>query len=224
MEGRDELIVVLHDTSDIRRLETVKRDFVVNASHELRTPLTSIRGSLEMLEGQLSGDSERWVDTIRRNAERMSAIVEDLLLLSSLEARGAEPPASRLTWKRSWTMSRACSQAAPRQKGSALKVSVAAPLPALAADSFLLEQMLVNLLDNALKYTEAGEVALSVDGEERGWVRIGFPTRESGFPRSTFPGCSSGSTSWTSRAPESSAGPGWGFPSSSTSCRATGER
>lgn len=117
MAGREELIVSLQDTSDVRRLEAVKRDFVVNASHELRTPLTSIRGSLEMLEGQLSGDSERWVDAIRRNAERMSAIVEDLLLLSRLRPGGSSVPASPLTWKGSWPRSQACSPIASRQKG-----------------------------------------------------------------------------------------------------------
>jgi two-component system phosphate regulon sensor histidine kinase PhoR len=172
MEGRDELIVVLHDTSDIRRLETVKRDFVVNASHELRTPLTSIRGSLEMLEGQLSGDSERWVDTIRRNSQRMSAIVEDLLLLSSLEARGVETPREPVSLEEIVDDVAGMFANRAQAKGLSLKVSVAASLPALAADSFLLEQMLVNLLDNALKFTETGQVALSVDGEEPGWVRI----------------------------------------------------
>ena len=93
MAGRQELIVVLQDTSDVRQLETVKRDFVVNASHELRTPLTSILGSLEMLEGEVKGEGARWVDTIKRNAGRMTAIVEDLLSLAQLEARGVEPAA-----------------------------------------------------------------------------------------------------------------------------------
>ncbi len=100
MGEREELIVVLNDTSDLRRLEAVKRDFVVNASHELRTPLTSIVGSLEMLEGALRGESARWVEAIRRNAERMTAIVQDLLMLSGLEARGAEPSADQVDLER----------------------------------------------------------------------------------------------------------------------------
>jgi two-component system, OmpR family, phosphate regulon sensor histidine kinase PhoR len=172
MEGRDELIVVLHDTSDIRRLETVKRDFVVNASHELRTPLTSIRGSLEMLEGQLSGDSERWVETIRRNSQRMSAIVEDLLLLSSLEARGVEKSREPVVLERIVADVTGMFANRAQAKGLSLKVAVDHPLPTVAADSFLLEQMLVNLLDNALKFTEAGEVRLSVSKEEGEWLRI----------------------------------------------------
>ena len=171
MAGREELIVVLHDTSDIRRLETVKRDFVVNASHELRTPLTSIRGSLEMLEGQLSGDSERWVETIRRNAQRMSAIVEDLLLLSSLEARGAERSREPVALEKLVADVAGMFANRAQAKGLALKVSVADSLPRVFADSFLVEQMLVNLLDNALKFTEAGDVMVNVF-QEREWMCI----------------------------------------------------
>ncbi|MGO9410117.1 MAG: ATP-binding protein [Spirochaetia bacterium] len=171
MAGRDELIVVLHDTSDIRRLETVKRDFVVNASHELRTPLTSIRGSLEMLEGQLSGDSERWVETIRRNSQRMSAIVEDLLLLSSLEARGVERSREPVALEKVVADVAGMFANRAQAKGLSLKVSVPDFLPRVFADSFLVEQMLVNLLDNALKFTEAGEVSVDVR-QEREWMRI----------------------------------------------------
>ena len=172
MPGREELIVVLHDTSDIRRLETVKRDFVVNASHELRTPLTSIRGSLEMLEGQLSGDSERWVDAIRRNAERMSAIVEDLLLLSRLEARGVERSREPVALGRIVADVTGMFANRAQAKGLALNVSVPDSLPPISADLFLVEQMLVNLLDNALKFTETGEVRVSVCKEEGEWMRI----------------------------------------------------
>jgi len=172
MGGRDELIVVLHDTSDIRRLETVKRDFVVNASHELRTPLTSIRGSLEMLEGQLSGDSERWVDTIRRNAQRMSAIVEDLLLLSSLEAQGVERSRELVAVGKIVADVTGMFAQRAQNKGLSLTFSVPDSTPSLSADPFLVEQMLVNLLDNALKFTETGEVRVSVSREDAGWVRI----------------------------------------------------
>ncbi len=172
MAGGDELIVVLHDTSDVRRLETVKRDFVVNASHELRTPLTSIRGSLEMLEGQLSGESQRWAEAIRRNAERMSAIVDDLLLLSRLEARGVERSHEPVDLGRIVADVTGMFAGRAQAKGLALVSTVPATLPALRGDPFLLEQMLVNLLDNALKYTEAGEVRVSACQEEPGWVKI----------------------------------------------------
>lgn len=172
MAGQEELIVSLQDTSDIRRLEMVKRDFVVNASHELRTPLTSIRGSLEMLEGQLSGDSERWVEAIRRNAQRMSAIVEDLLLLSRLEAKGMESSSEPAALGRIVADVTGMFANRAQARGLRLTVSVPESLPSIQGDSFLIEQMLVNLLDNALKFTEDGEVQVSVRQEEAGWMRI----------------------------------------------------
>jgi two-component system phosphate regulon sensor histidine kinase PhoR len=161
MEGREEIMVVLQDTTDLRRLEEVKRDFVVNASHELRTPLTSIIGSVEMLEGEPQGETARWVDAIRRNAERMSAIVQDMLLLSRLEARGAEPSAEAVDLGR---IARDVTEMfAPRARTQGIALTLEAPpnLPRIVADAFLVEQMLVNLVDNALKYTEKGSIRVT---------------------------------------------------------------
>jgi two-component system phosphate regulon sensor histidine kinase PhoR len=173
MAGREELIVLLHDTSDIRRLEEVKRDFVVNASHELRTPLTTIRGSLEMLEGEtISGEAARWIDAIRRNAERMTAIVEDLLLLSRLEAKGAEPSPEPVDLGRIAAEATGMFAHRAQSKGISLELDASDSLPRVTADPFLMEHMLVNLVDNALKYTEAGEVRVSCSAEAQGGVRI----------------------------------------------------
>jgi two-component system, OmpR family, phosphate regulon sensor histidine kinase PhoR len=187
MAGREELIVVLNDVSDVRRLETLKRDFVVNASHELRTPLTSIVGSLEMLEGRLDDESSRWIDAIRRNAERMAAIVQDLLMLSRLEAPGEEPSAEQVD------LGRLCRDVAgmfahrAETQGLVLSLSVPADLPSLHADPFLLEQVLVNLIDNALKYTEKGDVHVScaVEGPDR--VRIEVADTGIGIPEENLP-------------------------------------
>ena len=165
MEGREELVVVLNDTTDLRRLETVKRDFVVNASHELRTPLTSIIGSLEMLEGEVPGESARWVQAVRRNANRMAAIVQDMLLLSRLEARGAEPSSEPVDLGRIVEEVTTMFSQRARDQGLALAARVPADLPRIEADAFLLEQMLVNLVDNALKYTESGSVEVTLASE-----------------------------------------------------------
>ncbi len=161
MEGRQELIVVLHDTTDVRRLETVKRDFVVNASHELRTPLTSIAGSLEMLEGEVTGEAARWVQAIRRNADRMGAIVQDMLLLSRLEDRGAEPRGEPVDVGAIAAEVTGMFANRARAQQIELRLRVEDGLPRAAGDGFLLEQMLVNLVDNALKYTEKGSVEVT---------------------------------------------------------------
>ena len=186
MGEREELIVVLNDTSDLRRLEAVKRDFVVNASHELRTPLTSIMGSLEMLEGALRGESARWVETIRRNAERMTAIVKDLLLLSGLEARGAELSADRLDLERLIRDVTGMFAHRAETQGIGLVLDIPSRLPPITADAYLLEQVLVNLIDNALKYTEEGEVRLTCAPEGADKVRIEVSDTGVGIPEESL--------------------------------------
>jgi len=187
MGEREELIVVLNDTTDLRRLETVKRDFVVNASHELRTPLTSIVGSLEMLEGALRGESARWVETIRRNAERMTAIVKDLLMLSGLEARGAEPSADQVDLERLIRDVSGMFAHRADAQGITLVLSIPAALPPINADAYLLEQVLVNLIDNALKYTEEGEIRVLCAMEGPDTVRIEVSDTGIGIPEENLP-------------------------------------
>ncbi len=187
MEGREELIVVLNDTTDIRRLETLKRDFVVNASHELRTPLTSIVGSLEMLEGTLKGESARWVETIRRNAERMTAIVQDLLMLSGLEARGAEPSVEEVDLIRLFHDVTGMFAHRAETQEIGLVLDLPASLPRITADAYLLEQALVNLIDNALKYTEKGEVRVTCAPEGADRVRIEVSDTGIGIPEESLP-------------------------------------
>jgi two-component system phosphate regulon sensor histidine kinase PhoR len=187
LAGREELIVVLNETTDLRRLEAVKRDLVVNASHELRTPLTSILGSLEMLEGEVKGDAARWVTAIQRNAERMSAIVQDMLLLSRLETRGAEPAPEGVDLARLVEEVTRMFAHRAEQQGIRLSQAVSPALPPVKADPFLLEQMLVNLLDNALKYTEKGEVTVSGAPHEDGQVRIEVADTGIGIPAESLP-------------------------------------
>ena len=188
MAGREELIVLLHDMSDIRRLEAMKRDFVANASHELRTPLTTIRGSLEMLEGEPVGaEAARWVDAIRRNADRMAAIVEDLLLMSRLEAKGAVPSPEPVELGRIAAEVTGMFAHRAQSKGISLQLDVSDSLPRVTADPFLMEQMLVNLVDNALKYTEKGEVRVSCSAEGQGGVRIEVDDTGIGIPPEHLP-------------------------------------
>jgi two-component system, OmpR family, phosphate regulon sensor histidine kinase PhoR len=188
MAGSEQLIVLLHDTSEIHRVEELKRDFVANASHELRTPLTTIAGSLEMLgEASCGPEAERWIEAIRRNALRMTAIVQDLLLLSRLEAKeaGVEPQAVDLADIARETAVLFAHRA--QTKGIRLTLDLPAALPPVAADPFLMEQMLVNLLDNGLKYTEAGEVRLSCSAEGDGRVRIEVSDTGIGIPPEHLP-------------------------------------
>jgi two-component system, OmpR family, phosphate regulon sensor histidine kinase PhoR len=160
---------------------------VVNASHELRTPLTSIVGSLEMLEGALRGDSVRWVETIRRNAQRMTAIVQDLLMLSGLEAAGAEPSADQVDLERLIRDVTGMFAHRAETQDIALVLAIPSPLPRLTADGYLLEQVLVNLIDNALKYTERGEVRVLCVPDGDAHVRIEIEDTGTGIPEESLP-------------------------------------
>ncbi|MBI3186191.1 MAG: PAS domain-containing protein [Myxococcales bacterium] len=149
---------VFHDITELRRLEAVRKDFVANVSHELRTPITAIRGYAETLKGGALHDEEnagRMVEIIHRQSERLSNLVEDLLELSRLESRElkleSEPVSLALA------VGRAAEAIRPRanSKGIALELAVPEGLWA-CGDERGVEQVLQNLLDNAVKYTGQG--------------------------------------------------------------------
>ncbi|MBI5630063.1 MAG: PAS domain-containing protein [Elusimicrobia bacterium] len=163
-QGRGALIV-LHDITRLRRLERMRREFVANVSHELRTPLAAIRGFAETLrEGGLK-DSEHgpeFVEGIEREAERLSALVEDLLDLSAIEAGHRLPvkvPVSILV-----LACEAAASLAPMAERRKIRVHVeaeAVPIE-VRADRSQIKQVLANLIDNAIKFNrERGRVEIS---------------------------------------------------------------
>ncbi len=175
-------VAVFHDVSEIRRLENHRRDFVANVSHELRTPLTAIQGFAETLQDDSLEPARRrqYVDVIVRNAERLRALIEDLLELSRIEGRmhplALEPvDAAALAGSLLRDMR-------PRFDACKLAASLTGSAPAALADRRALEQVLQNLLDNAAKYTEPGgriEVRLASDA---GKLRIEVADTGIGIP------------------------------------------
>jgi two-component system phosphate regulon sensor histidine kinase PhoR len=160
------LVVTLHDITEIRALEKTKKDFVVNASHELRTPLTAIKGFLDTIETRAEEENRPYLEIIRRNTERMIAIVEDLLVLSELEERG--PKIDKTAVDLIPMAESILKMFGKRATDRGLKLSLEAPpgLPEIQADPGQMEGLLLNLVDNAVKYTEKGsvKVRLSVHG------------------------------------------------------------
>ncbi len=209
-EGRDRaplLVVVAHDVTETRRLEATRRDFVANVSHELRTPLTAIRGYAETLLAGALSDPERarkFVAVIERHAERLARLVDDLLALSNLEL-GRTPlrlgPVHLAT-----VVHRATEALGPLAESAQVRLVVQCPpdLPALLGDPDRVEQVVLNLTENAIKFTPAGgTVTVSARVAERAegthlrapkaegpWVElrvedtgIGIPSRD--LPRLT---------------------------------------
>jgi two-component system phosphate regulon sensor histidine kinase PhoR len=165
-------VLVLHDVSELRRLETVRRDFVANVSHEIRTPLTAIKGYAETLLGPAGEQREtaiRFLQVIDRHSERLGRLIDDLLTLSDLEF-GRTPPRRRPLAVEPViddVIQILGDRAALR--GIALTTEVDAATPAVDADGDQLRQVLINLVDNAIKYTpDGGTVHLGAQGSADG--------------------------------------------------------
>jgi len=162
----DRLVVTLHDVTEFRALEKTKKDFVVNVSHELKTPLTAIKGFLETMELRADDENRPYLEVVRRNTDRMIAIVEDLLILSQLEARGMKTEKSLVRVRPLAENILKLFEKRAGEKGIALSLDVSPDLPEIQADPFQVEGVLLNLVDNAVKYTEKGSVTVRLTAAE----------------------------------------------------------
>lgn len=153
------LLIVLTDITELRRLETMRTDFAANVSHELRTPITNIKGYLETLTDAGFSDEEqarRFLDVIARNADRLGAIVEDLLLLTRLERTGPEEALATMPTAARSIIEAVVAQldSAARAKDMRIEVRVQGGL-AVEVNPQLAELALSNLVLNAVKYSPA---------------------------------------------------------------------
>jgi len=160
-------VVVLHDITDLRKLERVRRDFVANVSHEFRTPLTAIQGFSETLLGGAMNDPQnrdRFLGIILEHARRLARLTDDLLMLSKMDADRLELELRRLPVEQ--LVAGCVETAQPRavEKDLRLSVNLGQKLPDIAGDRRRLTEVLQNLLDNAIQYTPAG-VQIMVSAE-----------------------------------------------------------
>ncbi len=169
-EQRMGTLIISHDITRIRLLERMHKDFAANVSHELKTPLTTIKGFIETLLGMMGGDgelcrreeTERFLEIIERNVDRMIGLVDDLLSLSKLERlKGTDialedHPLATLM-RRAVSLCREYALS----RGVSLELSCPEDLQ-VKVDPILMEQAIVNLVDNAVKYNPEG-CSVSVD-------------------------------------------------------------
>ncbi|HEX3273650.1 MAG TPA: ATP-binding protein [Gemmatimonadales bacterium] len=182
-------VLVLHDLTELRRLETVRRDFVANVSHELKTPLTSISGYAETLIGE-SADPEttrRFLGTILSNARRMQRLVDDLLDLSRIEAGRWTPTVTEVdvavVARESWgsMAGRADSH------GVELALDIAPDAAVVEADLDALRQVLTNLMDNSLRHTPDGGRVICRTRRSQGGVALSIQDNGHGITREHLP-------------------------------------
>ncbi len=163
------LLVVFYDVTDLRRLETLRRDFVANASHELRTPVTAIRSGAETLGSIPPTDvasSRRFLAIVERNAERLQNLIDDLLDLSKIESRELALSADAVDLGDVAEHVVALFAERAGRSRNVLSIEIDAGLPPARADARALEQVLQNLLDNAIKYGPASIVTVSAEAGE----------------------------------------------------------
>jgi two-component system phosphate regulon sensor histidine kinase PhoR len=158
-------VIVLHDITELRKLERVRRDFVANVSHELRTPLTAIQGFAETLLAGAIDDPQnriRFLEIILEHSRRLARLTDDLLKLSKMDADRLELEISRLGVRQ---FVESCVETAQRPAGEKdlrISVNLSNHLPDIAADRRRLAEVLQNLLDNAIQYTTpGGQIILS---------------------------------------------------------------
>jgi two-component system, OmpR family, phosphate regulon sensor histidine kinase PhoR len=178
-------VLVLLDTTELRRLEGVRRDFVANASHELKTPLTAIRGYSEtLLGGDVPPDTAQdFVGTIHANATRLQAILDDLLDLSRIESGGwpLEPEALIVADAANDAWQPFAAPAA--ESGVAFEVRIVEGGERVMADRNALRQILTNLLSNAVRYTPAGgRITVAARPGPNGGVTVEVQDTGSGIP------------------------------------------
>lgn len=158
------LVAVFHDVTELKRLEQVRRDFVANASHELKTPVAAILGASETLVAGAANDADagpRFLDSIRRNASRLAALIEDLLDLSRMEARAGVLAPRAVRAGDALARAAAAFKDPAETKRIRIECVPADGVPAARGEPALLDRALHNLVQNAVRYTpEGGRVVL----------------------------------------------------------------
>ncbi|MFI5322626.1 MAG: two-component system histidine kinase PnpS [Thermodesulfobacteriota bacterium] len=168
----EELIVVMFDITDFKRLEKIKADFIANVSHELRTPLTAIKGYTETLEEEAyetPDEQKHFLGIIKRHTDRLINIVSDLLVLSEVESRDALSKENSSNDLEEININEVIKSSLETLRSKAAEKELEVSFDTnndvykVKANRFLLEQMYINLIDNAVKYTpENGKISIKV--------------------------------------------------------------
>lgn len=190
-DARIGTLLVLNDVTELRRLENVRQDFVANVSHEIKTPLTAIKGFVETLlhgDDTRPEDVRRFHEIINKHVDRLNAIVEDLLALARVEQPGQENEV-RLEKHRVRDLLESAVQVV-LAKADAKKIDLnisCVPDLSVRIDAALIDQAVVNLIDNAIKYSPANSAVSVVAERNSEGLHIGVRDSGQGIPRKHLP-------------------------------------
>lgn len=178
-----QIINFLYDISAIKRVESIKKDLVANVSHELRTPLTAIKGYIETLEEEIPCEQFKYLETIKRHTERIIHIVDDLLTLMSLEDASAKLFISEVD------LCELVEQIVPtfkqklEEKKLRIEIKCEENFPKINVDAFRIEQVFINLIDNAIKYSDKGTIRIELMKNDEESVKIIVSDEGIGIPK-----------------------------------------
>lgn len=187
-QGQEGAVAVLRDITDLKRLAESRLEFLANVSHELRTPLTSIKGFAVTLEDELPADSDarRYAQVIEQETDRLSRLVGDIMDLSKMDAREITLDLKILDL--TGLIVQVVEQLLPRAAAQVeLSCQVPPSLPLVLCDPDQIQQVLLNLLDNALKYTPPGGKILVRAWPEENWVKVAVEDNGVGIPKEDLP-------------------------------------
>lgn len=189
-KGIDGAVLVFHDITGLRRLEKVRQDFVANVSHELRTPVTNIKGYAEtLLEGALEDkeNAHDFLKIIYSDSDRLARLIDDLLDLSKIESGKLKMVLEPCAFMPILERVVSSLERYARDKSVILKSDIPKDIPNLLADESRLAQVLLNLIDNAIKYTE-NKGLVTISAKEQGkFVRIDISDTGVGIPEKDLP-------------------------------------
>lgn len=183
-------ILVFHDISRLKELERIRQDFVANVSHELRTPLTTIKGYAEtLLEGAFKEEiAPSFLQVILKHTDRLTKIVEDLLMISKIESRESQLSLEPLPLSEILAETLEVVAENAKKKKIAIITSGLPDSLLVKADRNYVEQILINLLDNAIKYNrEGGNIVISATLTPQNDVEIAIQDNGIGIPREDLP-------------------------------------
>jgi two-component system phosphate regulon sensor histidine kinase PhoR len=184
-------LLVINDVTRLRHLESVRSDFVANVSHEIKTPLTAIKGFVETLQqdaGNSTQEQKRFLGIILKHVNRLNAILEDLLMLSRMEQENGNTDLQLFEGRIKEVIQTAVQICQPKAIAKNIAIDLDVPDGMTARlDATLLEQALVNLIDNAIKYSSRDSLVRISSENQGNEVTIRIADRGSGIPRKHLP-------------------------------------
>jgi two-component system, OmpR family, phosphate regulon sensor histidine kinase PhoR len=190
-------VLVFHDVTELKHLETVRADFVANVSHELRTPLSAIKGYVETLlhnPPKAPETAHQFLQVVDRHSERLGRLIDDLLTLSDLESGKAQLAQEDVAVEHLFRRVLEIFHDQAKKKGISIAHEVDPDLPLISGDPDRLQQLLINLVDNALKYTPSkgrvqvrAQLSGSPNGNQLPMVEIAVSDTGCGIPEKDIP-------------------------------------